>query len=77
MTREEARTKIKDLSEQINHHNDLYYNQDKSEIPDVEFDQLINQLIEVEANFPDLKITGPSIFAPETICRSSCWAVSL
>ena len=56
MTQEEAKSKIAELSEQIDHHNHLYYQQDRTEISDYEFDQLLNQLIELESQFPDLKL---------------------
>ena len=56
MTQEEAKSKLAELSEQIDHHNHLYYQQDRTEISDYEFDQLLNQLIELESQFPDLKL---------------------
>ncbi|MEM1406343.1 MAG: NAD-dependent DNA ligase LigA [Bacteroidota bacterium] len=56
MTQEKAKSKIAELSEQINHHNHLYYQQDITEISDYEFDQLLNQLIELESQFPSLKL---------------------
>ncbi|MEQ8424616.1 MAG: NAD-dependent DNA ligase LigA, partial [Cyclobacteriaceae bacterium] len=53
MTSTEAKKEIERLSEIINHHNDLYYQKHKSEISDFEFDQLLNQLIQLEEQFPD------------------------
>ena len=35
---------IKTLEEQIRHHNDLYWNGQETEISDVEYDRLIEQL---------------------------------
>ena len=55
MTREEAKQRIAELTEQINYHNDLYYNQDRTEISDFDFDQLLSQLIQLETDFPELK----------------------
>lgn len=55
MTIEEAKSKIEVLTQQINYHNNLYYNQDRSEISDFEFDQLLAQLLQLEVEFPGLK----------------------
>ncbi|MEM8568955.1 MAG: NAD-dependent DNA ligase LigA [Bacteroidota bacterium] len=56
MTQEEAKTKISELSDRVNYHNDLYYQQDRTEISDFEFDQLLNELIKLESEFPELKL---------------------
>jgi DNA ligase (NAD+) len=56
MTPAEAKKKIEDLSRQINHHNDLYYQKNTPEISDYEFDQLLEQLIQLENQFPELRL---------------------
>ena len=56
MTTSEARKSIHVLSEKINYHNDLYYQKSKSEISDLEFDQLLESLIKLEEQFPELKL---------------------
>ncbi|MFM8740878.1 MAG: DNA ligase LigA-related protein, partial [Cytophagales bacterium] len=56
MTDAEAKHKITHLTDQINYHNELYYQQNKSEISDFEFDKLLQQLIELEQQFPKLKL---------------------
>jgi len=56
MTAKEAKKEVDRLTELINHHNELYYQKHNSEISDYEFDQLLNQLIQLEQQFPDLKI---------------------
>lgn len=56
MTAAEAKDKVKHLTDQINYHNDLYYQKNKSEISDFEFDKLLQQLIELEQQFPELKL---------------------
>ncbi|HLZ16642.1 MAG TPA: NAD-dependent DNA ligase LigA, partial [Cyclobacteriaceae bacterium] len=56
MTAAEAKKKIQEFTEQINHHNDLYYQKNKSEISDFEFDQLLEKLVQLEKEFPDLKL---------------------
>ena len=43
-----------ELCEEINRHNQLYYNQDQPEITDAEYDALFRELQEIEAKFPDL-----------------------
>lgn len=51
----DAEKEIAQLTEQINHHNDLYYQQNTSEISDFEFDQLLKKLQALEEQFPELK----------------------
>lgn len=48
-------TRIQTLIDQINHHNHLYYQQNKSEINDYEFDQLLRELIELENKHPEFR----------------------
>jgi DNA ligase (NAD+) len=55
MTPEQAQKEIQELTEQINYHNDLYYQKNKSEISDYEFDQLLEKLIRLEQQFPQFK----------------------
>ncbi len=56
MTEAEARKAIQALSEKINYHNDLYYQKSKSEISDLQFDKLLESLIKLEEQFPELKL---------------------
>ncbi len=51
----EAKKRIEELSKQINHYNDQYYLHDKSEISDFEFDKLLEELIKLEEENPELK----------------------
>ena len=53
-TKEQAKSLIKDLTEQINYHNKLYHQDDAPIIPDLEYDQLFARLVELEQKFPDL-----------------------
>src|SRR6187402_2335930 len=55
MSSEEAKKKIEALTDQINYHNELYYQKSKTEISDFEFDKLLQRLIERENSFPELK----------------------
>ncbi|GHN00922.1 DNA ligase [Cytophagales bacterium WSM2-2] len=55
MTSAEAKKQILELTDKINYHNDLYYQKNKSEISDFEFDQLLEKLNHLEKEFPDFK----------------------
>lgn len=52
MTPEEAKLEIESLTDKINHHNHLYYQENRTEISDYEFDQLLEKLINLEKQFP-------------------------
>ena len=54
MTHAETELRITQLSDQINHHNALYYQESRPEIPDNEFDTLLEELIRLENQFPEL-----------------------
>jgi DNA ligase (NAD+) len=55
MTTDQARKEIQKLTDEINYHNDLYYQKHKTEISDLEFDQLLEKLSKLEIQFPELK----------------------
>jgi DNA ligase (NAD+) len=52
MAPEEAKKEIGILTERINHHNYLYYQENRTEISDYEFDQMLEKLINLEKQFP-------------------------
>lgn len=54
MTHAEAAVRIAQLSKEINYHNQLYYQESRIEISDYEFDQLMEELVRLEQQFPDL-----------------------
>lgn len=56
MTAEQAKKEIERLTELINYHNDLYYQQHRTEISDYEFDQLLEKLIKLENQFPQFRL---------------------
>ncbi len=58
MNIKEAEKKTADLSSQIEHHNHIYYQEARTEISDFDFDKLLQELIELENKFPDLKKTN-------------------
>ncbi len=53
MNKLEAKEKILQLTDEINRHNYLYYVQSKPEISDYDFDLLLNQLNQLETQFPE------------------------
>ncbi len=57
MTSAEAKEKIKALIEKIEYYNYTYYQEDRSEIPDQEFDQLLLLLENLESEFPEHKVS--------------------
>ena len=54
MNKEEAKAKILELSKIIENHNYNYYILARPSISDFDFDMLLNELIELEKQFPDL-----------------------
>lgn len=56
MTATEAKKKIQQLTDTINHHNHLYYQESRSEISDQEFDQLLKQLEQLEKDYPEQRL---------------------
>lgn len=50
-----AEIRIKELSKQLEYHNNLYYNRDEPEISDFEYDKMLRELEMLEEEFPSLK----------------------
>jgi len=70
MELEEAKKKIQELTDQINHHNDLYYQKSKPEISDYEFDLLLDELIKLENQYPEFRLPdSPSLRVGGTITK--------
>jgi DNA ligase (NAD+) len=70
ISQEEVKRKIAELTDKINYHNHLYYQEDRSEISDFEFDQLLGELIELEQQFPEfLREDSPSQRVGGTITK--------
>ena len=66
----EAKARIDALSKEINHHNQLYYHEDRTEISDFEFDKLLEELIRLEKEFPQfLSPESPSQRVGGTITK--------
>ena len=53
MDKNAAEKRIKELREEINYHNYLYYVLDSPEISDAEYDRLMRELVGLEKSFPD------------------------
>jgi DNA ligase (NAD+) len=54
MELEQAKARALQLSKELNYHNDRYYNQDDPEISDYEYDMLLRELENIEAEYPQL-----------------------
>lgn len=50
-----AESRIEELTEQLEYHNNLYYNMDEPEISDFEYDKMLRELENLEEQFPSLK----------------------
>jgi DNA ligase (NAD+) len=55
MTQAQAQKEIIALTEQVNYHTHLYYQLNRSEISDYEFDQLLAKLLKLENDFPQFR----------------------
>ena len=54
LDKKEARQKAEQLRDEIEYHNHLYYVKNEPELSDAEYDQLKQELEEIEAAYPDL-----------------------
>lgn len=52
---ENIKQRVEELTEQLNYHNRKYYVDDNPEISDFEFDALLNELEQLENEYPELK----------------------
>ncbi len=57
MTHAEATVRAEQLRTDLHHHNHLYYTEARQEITDQQFDTLLRELQDIEAQFPDLLTT--------------------
>ena len=55
MTAEQAKREIEKLTEKVHYHNYLYYQKNKTEITDFEFDQLLEKLLALEREYPQFR----------------------
>ena len=54
MTKREAKRRSDELRGEIEHHNHLYYVENDPEISDSEYDELKEELLAIEDEYPDL-----------------------
>lgn len=70
MTSSGASKRIEELSSKLHHYNHQYYQEHKSDISDREFDALLEELIQLENEFPELKTrNSPSSRVGGTISK--------
>lgn len=55
MNKKQAEERIKDLRKQVEYHAEKYYNEDKPEISDFEYDMLMVELRNLEEKYPEFK----------------------
>lgn len=53
MNKDFAKARIDELTEQLNYHNNRYYNEDSPEISDYEYDMMLRELENLEKEFPE------------------------
>ena len=62
--------KIDNLRKEIEYHNKLYYDENTNIISDFEYDNKMKELIELENNHPEFKLsTSPSLKVGGTITK--------
>ena len=54
-TPDTTRQRTAELHEQLNYHNHRYYVLDAPEIPDIEYDMMLRELQQIEADYPELR----------------------
>lgn len=52
----EAKKAISELTDKVNYHNDLYYQKNKTEVTDQEFDRMLRELADLEEQFPEFRL---------------------
>ncbi len=71
MNREEAKARIEELSAELHRHNYLYYQQSSPEISDRAFDLLLDELIQLEKQYPEfISENSPTQRVGGTITKS-------
>ena len=55
---EQAKKRIKDLTDILTYHSHQYYVLDNPQMPDFEYDRLLRELEELEAKYPDLSLAN-------------------
>ena len=67
MDREQAKNRIEELNKLTAYYAKRYYDEDKPEISDFEYDMLMNELKNLEKEFPFVFLSSDIIYPP--FCR--------
>ena len=67
----EIKAEIENLAKQIEHHNNLYYNEDNPEISDYEYDILLRKLANLEKKYPQYRLEKSPVAHVGGIASSS------
>jgi DNA ligase (NAD+) len=62
MNKTDAKKRMAELSEEINKHNRLYHTLDQPQISDFEYDQLFQELLDLETKYPELRAEDSPTF---------------
>ena len=62
MNKEQAKIRIQELREKTEYYAKAYYDDDKPEISDFEYDMLMVELRNLEKEYPDYKILNPAFY---------------
>lgn len=57
MSQDQVKKQIETLTDELNYHSHLYYQESKTEISDYEFDQKLKELERLESEYPELKLS--------------------
>ncbi len=66
-----AKEKIDNLIKEILYHSKIYYEEDRTEISDFDYDKLMNELKKIEAEFPDLVLENSPTQTVQGLASSS------
>ena len=71
MKPDKVKIRVMELTDRINYYSHLYYQENKSEISDFEFDQLLEELVRLETEYPEYKyLNSPSQRVGGTITKN-------
>ncbi len=71
MNKKYAKKEIENLTQQIQYHNNLYYNEDNPEITDYEYDMLLRRLADLEKEYPKYKLSTSPVSTVGGVASSS------
>lgn len=71
MKKKYVKEEINNLIQQIQYHNNLYYNEDNPEITDYEYDMLLRRLANLEKEYPEYKLSTSPVSTVGGVASSS------